>query len=131
MKQKSKVKYPMKAKVKNCRLKSKHKRNIQIIKSPEVTEKVLHCYFFNIKCYHAKRTFNCPPVAKQHDYHRSCKKSNMLEFQQNLQKHVNINCCSFTKISIKRKNCAARNFGKMVNFDFIYLINLESLMVSA
>jgi len=29
MKQKSKVKYPMKAKVKNCRLKSKHKRNIQ------------------------------------------------------------------------------------------------------
>ena len=46
----------------------------------------------------------------------------------NLQKHVNICCCGFDKISIKRKNiCATRNFYLTINID---LISLESLMVS-
>jgi len=40
------------------------------------------------------------------------------EYQLNFQKHVNICCCSFDKISIKKKNCAARNFDLMINFNF-------------
>jgi len=50
---------------------------------------------------------------------------------------VNICCCSINKISIKIKNCAARNFDitinfdLLINFDFFDLIALELLMVSA
>jgi len=48
--------------------------------------------------------------------------------QLNLQNHVNICCCSFNKVSMKRKNSAARNFDLTINF---YLMTWDSLMVRA
>ena len=72
---------------------------------------------------------------KQHYYVRSRKKSSIMsEFQLNLQKHVNICCCSLYKV---KTNCATRtfdlttNFYLMINFDFFDLITLVSLIVWA
>jgi len=46
------------------------------------------------------------------------------EYQQNLQKHVNICCCSFNNILIKGKNFARRNLDPIVNFDLMINIDL-------
>jgi len=49
--------------------------------------------------------------AKQRYYARSCNKRTITtELQLNLQKHISICCCSFNKISMKRKTSAARKF---------------------
>ena len=59
------------------------------------------------------------------------------ELELNLQRHINVCCCSFNKISIlQRKICAAKivwpkkNFVIMTNFDLFFdLITWDSLMV--
>jgi len=54
-----------------------------------------------------------------------------------MQKKINICCCSFNKISMKRKKSAAKNFDLTINFDvminfhFFDLITWDSLMVWA
>jgi len=51
-------------------------------------------------------------------YGRSCSKPIITtELQQNLQKHINICCCGFKKILIKRKNYTAKKFNSMINCD--------------
>jgi len=49
--------------------------------------------------------------AKQHYYIRSRRKPiSILELQLNLQKHIKTCCNNFNKMSITRKNSAAREF---------------------
>ena len=73
--------------------------------------KSFHIVKFQHNCFHAQRTLDRPVVAKQHYYVRSRKKSSiMLEFQLNLQKHVNIYCWCLNKISIKRKKLCCKKF---------------------
>ena len=54
--------------------------------------------------------FNCPVVSKKQYYHiKNCNKLVIItELQQNMQKHINVCCCSFNKISIKRKKLCCK-----------------------
>jgi len=56
--------------------------------------------------------------AKQHYYARSRNKPTVTtELQLNLQEHINICCCSFNKVSIKRKTLMEENFDLTIIFD--------------
>jgi len=46
--------------------------------------------------------------AKQHYYARSRSKPVITELQLNLQKHINMCCCSFNKVSMKRKKLSCK-----------------------
>ena len=62
--------------------------------------------------------------AKQYYYPRSRNKPIITtELQLNLQKHVNICCCSFIKISMKKKTLLQGNFDLTINFDL--MINFD------
>jgi len=76
-------------------------------------------------------------LAKQNHYARSHNKAIVIaELQINLQKHINICCCTFNKISVNRKKTALQdkfdltiNFDLMINLDFFDQKAYESLMV--
>jgi len=70
--------------------------------------------------------------AKQHDYAKSRNKPTIIrELQLNMQKHINICCFSFNKVSMNKKTLQQENFDLMINFDFFDLITWDSLMVWA
>jgi len=74
--------------------------------------------------------FNRPVKGMQHYYARSCNKPTIItKLQLNLQKHINICCCSFNKVSMKKKKLLQENFDLMINFDFFDLLSWDSLMV--
>ena len=82
--------------------------------------------------------FNRLVVGKHHCYAWSRNKPTIItELQPTLQKHIYI-CCSFNKVSMKRKNTLRQenfdltiDFDLMINFDFFYLKTWDSLMVWA
>jgi len=61
------------------------------------------------------------------DRNKSISKS---ELQLNLQKHINVCCCSFNKISIKGNITLQDNYNVTIILTFFDLITFESLMVS-
>ena len=70
-------------------------------KSPEVTERVPQCYTSTSSA--TTSSVNRPIVTKQHYCIIGRKNSNVKsEVQLNVTKHVNICCCSFNKIWIRR-----------------------------
>jgi len=70
-------------------------------------------------------TLNRPVVGKQHCHIRNCNKPFIItELQLNLQKHIDICCCTLNEISIEKKTALQEkfdpttNFDLMINFDF-------------
>ena len=89
--------------------------------------------------YHAYPTYYSIVHSGQNSIITSEVKSIIItELQLNLQKHINICCCSFSWVSMKWKKTVlqenfdlTKNFDLMINFDFFDLITWDFLMVWA